>query len=166
MSAYKQQAIEVINRLHEEPTVPIRCAACPMMNIIGRARYTGNNDHLSQPRGSCYCRHPEAEAAFRLICPGSGSASCFIAFARGGTNEPDIKTAPRWCPRMLACKPREIDKKDAAVIIEHRHPYGLFFLKDGGSYVGIDNSDGNAWTEEFFTKRKCLEWLTGEAREI
>lgn len=153
-------------QMYGTQAVPIRCAACPMMKIIGRARYTDNNDHLSRPRGSCYCRHPEAEAAFRLICPESGRASCFIAFTRGGTDEPDIKTTPRWCPRMLACKPREISKEDAAVIIERRHPYGLFFLKDGGVYVGIDNNDGNAWTEEFPTKRKCLEWLTGEISEF
>lgn len=153
-------------QMYSTPTVLIRCASCPVMNITGRAGYTDNNDHLSQPRGSCYCCHPEAEAAFKLICPRSGRASRFIAFTRGGTNKPNIKTAPRWCPRMLACKPRKIDKKNAAIIIEHRHPYGLFFLKDGGVYVGIDNSDGNAWTEEFSKKCKCLEWLTGEAREI
>ena len=152
-------------QMYGAPPVPIRCAACPMMKMIGRARYTSNNDHLNQPRGDCYCRHPEAEAAFRLILPRASRAISFIAYTRGGSNEPDIKTAPRWCPRMLACKPREIGKEDAAVIIERRHPYGLFYLKDGSVYVGIDNSDGNAWTEEFSMKRKCLEWLTGEGRE-
>ena len=152
--------------IYGAPAVPIRCAACQMMKIIDRARYTGNNDHLSQPRRDCYCCHPEAETAFRLVCPRSGRALCFIAFTKDGSNEPDIKTAPRWCPRMLACKPREISEKDAASIIERRHPYGLFFLKDGGIYVGIDNSDGKAWTERFPTKRKCMEWLTGEIREF
>lgn len=153
-------------QMYGVPSVPIRCAACPMMHITGRAMYTGNNIHLSQPRGNCCCCHPEAEAAFKLVCPKSRRASCFIAFTMGSTNKPNIKTAPRRCPRALACKPKEISEKDAAVIIEHRHPYGLFFLKKGGIYVGIDNSDGNAWTEEFSTKRKCLEWLTGEIREF
>ncbi len=67
---------------------------------------------------------------------------------------------------MLTCKPREISEKDATIIIERRHPYGLFFLKDGSVYVGIDNRDGDAWTEEFPTKRKCLEWLTDAAYKI
>ena len=141
----------------EKTAITIRCAACPMMKIIGRAKYTDNNHHLSQPRGSCYCGHEEADAAFRLICPRSGSASGFIAFTKGSTNVPDIKTAPRWCPRKIASVPREISREDAAGIIERRHPYGLFFLKEGTVYVGIDNRDGNAWTEDFAMKRKCLE---------
>lgn len=124
-------------QMYGTPAVPIRCAACPMMKIIGRARYTDNNDHLSRPRGSCYCRHPEAEAAFRLICPGSGRASCFIAFTRGGTDGPDIKTAPRWCPRKIASEPRRISREDASTIVESRHPYGLFFLKDAASMSGL-----------------------------
>ena len=152
-------------QMYGAPPVPIRCAACPMMKIIGRARHTGNNDHLDRPRGACLCGHKEADAAFQLISPRASRGPGFIAHTKGGTDEPDIKTAPRWCPRMLACKPREIGKEDAAVIIERRHPYGLFYLKDGSVYVGIDNSDGNAWTEEFSMKRKCLEWLTGEGRE-
>ena len=149
----------------EKTASSICCATCPMMEITGRARCTDNNFHLSQPRGSCYCGHKEADAAFRLICPGSGRASGFIAFTRGATNVPDIKTAPRWCPRKIASEPREISREDADGIIESRHPYGLFFLKEGDVYVGIDNSDGNAWTEDFPVKRKCLEWLMGEARE-
>lgn len=149
----------------QKETVSIRCATCPLMEITGRARYTDNNFHLSQPRGDCRCGHPEADAAFRLICPRSGRASGFIAFTKGASDEPDIKTAPRWCPRKIASEPREISQEDADGIIERRHPYGLFFLKDGGVYVGIDNSDGNAWTEEFSLKRKCLEWLAGEVRK-
>lgn len=148
------------------PPVPIRCAACPMMKLIGRARHTGNNDHLYRPRGACFCGHKEAEAAFKLILPRASRATSFIAYTKGDTDEPDIKTAPRWCPRKIASEPRRISSEDAKTIIESRHPYGLFFLKDGGVYVGIDNRDGDAWTEEFPTKRKCLEWLTDAASEI
>lgn len=67
---------------------------------------------------------------------------------------------------MLTYKPRKMSEKDATIIIESRHPYGLFFLKEGNVYVGIDNRDGDAWTEEFPTKRKCLKWLTDAACEI
>lgn len=41
-------------------------------------------------------------------------------------------------------------------------PIGLFYTKDGKLYVGIDNTDGHAWTEEFKTKKSCFKWLKGE----
>lgn len=41
-------------------------------------------------------------------------------------------------------------------------PIGRFYSKEGDLYIGIDNSTGNAWTEEFKTKRSCLKWLNGE----
>lgn len=150
--------------MKEKTENSIRCATCPMMRIFGRGRYTGSSA-FPMPRGTCYCGHMEGDAARKLICPRSYRAFGFVAFTKGASNEPDIKTAPRWCPRKMASKPREISREDADGIIERRHPYGLFFLKEGDVYVGIDNSDGNAWTEDFPVKRKCLEWLMGEAHE-
>ena len=41
-------------------------------------------------------------------------------------------------------------------------PLGLFYLQEGGKFVGTDNSDGNAWTEEFPDKESCLQWLRRE----
>lgn len=41
-------------------------------------------------------------------------------------------------------------------------PLGLFYLQEGDKFVGIDNSDGNAWTEEFPDKESCLRWLRRE----
>lgn len=44
-------------------------------------------------------------------------------------------------------------------------PLGMFWLKDviegtgEERYVGIDNRGGDAWTEDFPTKGKCLGWL-------
>lgn len=38
-------------------------------------------------------------------------------------------------------------------------PLGLFYLKEGVQYIGIDNSSGNAWTEEFSDLAACLMWL-------
>ena len=38
-------------------------------------------------------------------------------------------------------------------------PLGLFYLKEGAQYIGIDNSSGNAWTEEFSDLAACLMWL-------
>ena len=41
--------------------------------------------------------------------------------------------------------------------IAGRHePMGLFYLKEGDKFVGIDNSTGNAWTEEFPDEVSCL----------
>ncbi|MCI9166503.1 MAG: hypothetical protein HFF64_10970 [Oscillospiraceae bacterium] len=141
----------------------ICCAICPRMTILYRANLNRNNDHLHRPRGSCFCKHPEAEAAFHLVCPRSGSTPGFIAFTKRDSDKPDLKTAPRWCPRKLTAAPREVSKKTGDQIIRTRHPLGLFWLLDNGIYVGIDNHDGNAWTEDFDTKCSCLEWLNGES---
>lgn len=35
-------------------------------------------------------------------------------------------------------------------------------LKEGDKFIGIDNSTGNAWTEEFPDEASCLRWLAGE----
>lgn len=41
-------------------------------------------------------------------------------------------------------------------------PRGLFFLRDGDKVIGIDNSTGHAWTEEFDSVDKCKRWLSGK----
>ncbi len=40
-------------------------------------------------------------------------------------------------------------------------PIGRFYTKEGDLYIGIDNSTGDAWTEEFKTKASCFKWLDG-----
>lgn len=44
-------------------------------------------------------------------------------------------------------------------VIETREPKGFFYGEEGGVYVGVDNSGGDAWTEEFRTEEQCLAWL-------
>ena len=39
-------------------------------------------------------------------------------------------------------------------------PRGKWICKDGEKYIGIDNSDGNCWVEEFDTALECIKWLT------
>lgn len=131
------------------------------MRITGRAAITGNNSHFVGSRGDCHCKHPDAEVAFKLICPDSSRMPGFIAFTKRGTSEPDIKTAPRWCPRKLTEEPRKIGKDEALRVIDTREPFGMFYLKEEQGYTGIDNRTGDAWTEDFPTKAKCLKWLTG-----
>lgn len=46
-------------------------------------------------------------------------------------------------------------------------PFGKFYYittdKNGDTlYVGIDNSDGHCWVEEFYTISGCMAWLRGE----
>ncbi len=38
--------------------------------------------------------------------------------------------------------------------------------ENSGKYVGIDNTTGEAWTEEFDTKQECFDWLNGKEHSI
>jgi len=55
--------------------------------------------------------------------------------------------------------PMEVNKIQALQVIETRKPRGLFFVV-GEVVTGIDNRTGDAWTEDFATKRECLKWLS------
>lgn len=55
-----------------------------------------------------------------------------------------------------------ITQEEAKEIIDTRQPIGLFYEIDGDWYVGIDNSTGDAWVEEFKTKEECFAWLKRE----
>ena len=57
---------------------------------------------------------------------------------------------------------RQVSREEAAEIIEFRYPEGYFMVKEDGKFVGIDNSDGDAFTEEFKSKERCIRWLAGE----
>jgi len=59
-------------------------------------------------------------------------------------------------------KVEKISASQAECIMWSREPLGLFYLKIDDVYVGIDNSNGNAWTEEFPNLRKCKRWLLNE----
>ena len=136
----------------------IRCATCPLMKLTGRARYTRNNDHITRPRGECFCKHPDAQAAFELACPRSPRMAGFIAYTVKDTDEPNITTTPKWCPRKMSENPVEISRQQAEQVIDTRKPHGLFFMV-GEVVTGIDNRTGDVWTEDFATKRECLKWL-------
>lgn len=53
----------------------------------------------------------------------------------------------------------EVTRDEANSIIETREPRGLFYLEDGDCIVGIDNSTGDAWVEEFPNFELCENWL-------
>lgn len=47
-------------------------------------------------------------------------------------------------------------------IIDRYQPYGRFLAKNGSRWVVVDNSTGDAWTEDFSSKRDAVRWLRGE----
>jgi hypothetical protein len=55
---------------------------------------------------------------------------------------------------------KKISTEWASSVIETREPLGLFYVLENGTYTGIDNSSGNAWTEEFKGLRQCRQWLS------
>jgi len=56
-----------------------------------------------------------------------------------------------------------VSEGEASKIIESRKPVGTFLVeREDGCCVGIDNRTGDAWTEDFSDKKKCLKWLSGE----
>ena len=36
---------------------------------------------------------------------------------------------------------------------------GLYIVRSGNIYTPIDNADGNAWTEDFFSYKEAADWL-------
>ena len=56
-------------------------------------------------------------------------------------------------------KVHDITHQEASQIIEKRLPRGLFIEEGKEKYIGIDNSTGDAWTEEFISRPACIAWL-------
>lgn len=54
-----------------------------------------------------------------------------------------------------------VSVKRANEVIDKRDSVGLFLVIENDMFVGIDNSTGEAWTEEFTDLNKCLRWLHG-----
>jgi hypothetical protein len=52
-----------------------------------------------------------------------------------------------------------LSKPAAYDVIHTRKPVGKFYAIEGKWFVGIDNSTGDAWTEQFLDKGKCFDWL-------
>lgn len=47
-------------------------------------------------------------------------------------------------------------------LILTRLPLGLFLTREAHRWIAVDNADGNAWTEEFRSKRRAKRWLRRE----
>ncbi|MDO5686448.1 MAG: hypothetical protein Q4G42_03535 [Neisseria sp.] len=53
-----------------------------------------------------------------------------------------------------------ITKEEALNIWENYTPYGSFLFCVDGIFIAIDNTTGQAWTEEFNTRAQAINWLT------
>jgi hypothetical protein len=84
----------------------------------------------------------------------------FVNSQRSGhTKEIAAKRSENPTPTTI----KFVGKETGHKIIETRAPKGLFFLKDVARqrYIGIDNTTGDAWVEEFSRVDDCFRWLTG-----
>lgn len=56
----------------------------------------------------------------------------------------------------------QVNAEQAEYIIEFREPIGNFYRESDGVFVGIDNSTGDSFVEEFKDKETCIAWLTNK----
>lgn len=94
-------------------------------------------------------------------CSGDGSGICGV---EGCENEADYYVDFDTAEVKITDVPfiRTITRSVAEEIIEFREPLGLFLLQEEDCCIGIDNTTGDAWCEEFTTKYDCVKWLTGD----
>lgn len=63
--------------------------------------------------------------------------------------------------------PATVSEPYLAAVIEARRPMGLFLAKataksqPGAGWIAVDNSTGDAWTEEFGSESAARAWLVG-----
>lgn len=58
-----------------------------------------------------------------------------------------------------------INSDEAKKVINTRKSRGNFLILENNGFTGIDNTTGDAWTENFTDLSKCLRWLHGEDLE-
>jgi hypothetical protein len=61
---------------------------------------------------------------------------------------------------------KKITASEAECIIYSRQPFGLFYFPHNGVYIGLDNSNGHAWVEEFNNLRQCKNWLLNPSAQV
>ncbi len=60
------------------------------------------------------------------------------------------------------CRIHRVSSKEMLNVIDLRTPLGLFLTKEGCKWVAVDNTIGDAWTEEFSRKHQAIRWLRGK----
>lgn len=56
-------------------------------------------------------------------------------------------------------KTQLVSKEKINEIIETREERGLFLTQDGDKYIAVDNTDGEAWTEEYNDITEAVQYL-------
>lgn len=67
--------------------------------------------------------------------------------------------------KELSMDIKKVSESKILEIIETRQPKGIFYCLEQGMYIGVDNRDGNAWTDEFLYRNQCFSWLKDEEYE-
>lgn len=58
-----------------------------------------------------------------------------------------------------------ISQEESEEIILTYKPRGLFYFEEDKVWIGIDNSTGDAFVEEFESKEQCIRWLKDKSVE-
>ena len=56
---------------------------------------------------------------------------------------------------------KEVSGKELESIIDRREPTGRFYCREGRTWTAVDNSTGDAWTEDFLSESSARSWLVG-----
>ena len=83
------------------------------------------------------------------------------------TGEPCIYCGHKGTELMKEIDPNkdeiiQLTENEALAVIENRTPIGKFYTAEGKGITGIDNTTGDAWTEEFKDFGSCMRWLNRE----
>ena len=63
---------------------------------------------------------------------------------------------------MSRTRIHRVSQEEVLNVIDFRTPLGVFLTKDGRKWVAVDNTTGDAWTEEFSRKHQAVRWLRGK----
>jgi len=97
--------------------------------------------------------------------PGSQRWTCCPRFPWRGTPEEaeaDLKLTARKKKWVRCCR---VSREALDHIIEERKPEGMYFTLEGSVWVAVDNSTGDALTEDFLDLEEALQWLAEPCRE-
>jgi len=59
---------------------------------------------------------------------------------------------------MPDCEIQRVSLKNLDRVITRREPCGCFLSRENHMWIAVDNSTGDAWTEEFQSKRQAVRW--------
>ena len=71
------------------------------------------------------------------------------------------------CPQAETQQATELSQEEVHALLDSGEetgeysPRGYFYTKEGDTFVAIDNSTGDGWTEEFQSLKECTDWLFG-----